>query len=90
MVAHKMWSVTSGSNFDWENVSVYIGGRLWEVVAHEWWAHMEVWLSILGCLACMSYIEKVGDDVIGKEQQGRLKTTQWFKGTKFFSEGFMF
>ena len=45
---------------------------------------MEVRLSILGCLAYMSYIEKVGDDVIGKEQQGRLKTIQRFKGINFF------
>ena len=41
-VAHKMWSVTSGSNFDWKNFVICIDGSLWEVVAHEWWAHMEV------------------------------------------------
>ena len=58
-VAHKMWSFTSGSNFDWKNFGVYIGGRLWEVIAHEWWAHVEFGLSTLGCLAYMSYIEKV-------------------------------
>ena len=62
-VAHKMWSVTSGSNFDWKNLVICIDGSLWEVVAHEWWAHMEVWLSILGCLAYLSYIEKVWGDV---------------------------
>ena len=46
------------------------------MVAVKCWSHMEVRLSIPGCLAYMSYIEKVGDDVIGKEQQGRLKTIQ--------------
>ena len=60
------------------------------MVADECWSHVEVRLSILGCLACMTYIEKVGDDVIGKEQQGRLKTIQLFKGINFFSGGFMF
>ena len=30
-----------------------------EVVADECWSHVEVRLSILGCLACMSYIAKV-------------------------------
>ena len=59
-----------------------------EVVADECWSHVEVRLSILGCLACMTYIEKVGDDVIGKEQQGRLKTIQLFKGINFFFWGF--
>ena len=58
-----------------------------EVVADECWSHVEVRLSILGCLACMTYIEKVGDDVIGKEQQGRLKTIQLFKGINFFFLG---
>ena len=33
------------------------------MVADKCWSHMEVRLSILGCLAYMSYIEKVGDDV---------------------------
>ena len=28
--------------FDWEKIGVWIGGRLWEVVAYERWSHMEV------------------------------------------------
>ena len=60
------------------------------MVADECWSHVEVRLSILGCLACMTYIEKVGDDVIGKEQQERLKTIQRFKGINFFLWEFMF
>ena len=86
-VAHKMWSLTSGSFYTAltrKTLVFWIGGRLPEVVADECWSHVEVRLSILGCLACMSYIAKVWDDVIGKEQQGRLKTTQWIKGIKFF------
>ena len=89
-VAHKMWSLTSGSFYralTRKPLEFWIGSRLPEVVADECWTHVEVRLSILGCLACMSYIEKVGDDVIGKEQQGRLKTIQWFKGIKFFFVG---
>ena len=38
----------------------------------------------------MTYIEKVGDDVIGKEQQGRLKNIQWFKGINFFFVGVLY
>ena len=86
-VAHKMRSLTSGSFYTAltrKTLVVWIGGRLPEVVADECWSHVEVRLSILGCLAGMTYIEKVGDDVIGKEQQGRLKTIQWFKGINFF------
>ena len=92
-VAHKMRSLTSGSFYTAltrKTLVVWIGGRLPEVVADECWSHVEVRLSILGCLTCMTYIEKVGDDVIGKEQQGRLKTIQWFKGINFFCGSFMF
>ena len=86
-VTHKMWSVTGGSNFDWKNFGICIDGRLWEVVAHEWWAHMEVcWLYILGCLAYMSYIEKVWSDVrTAREAQGY----KWLRVLNF-SLGFHF
>ena len=38
----------------------------------------------------MSYIKKIWDDVIGKEQQGRLKTRQRFNGIILFSGGSCF
>ena len=40
-------------SFDWENFSVLVGGRLWQVVAYERWSHIEVQLQIMsGLISC--------------------------------------
>ena len=44
-VAYRRWSSTRGSNYKaltGEILVFWIGGRLWELVAYEWWSHMEV------------------------------------------------
>ena len=44
-VAYKRCSFTKGSNckaLTGEILVFWIGGRLWELAAYEWWSHMEV------------------------------------------------
>ena len=44
-VAYTRWSFTRGSNckaLTGEITVFWIGGRLWELVAYEWWSHKEV------------------------------------------------
>ena len=48
-VAYRRWSFTRGSNYKaltGKILVVWIGGRLWEVVAYERWSHMEVRLYL--------------------------------------------
>ena len=44
-VAYRRWSFTRGSNckaLAGKLLVFWIGGRLWEAVAHKRWSHMEV------------------------------------------------
>jgi len=63
-VAYRRWSFTRRSNckaLTGKILVLWIGGRLWEVVAYEWWSHMEVRLMIIqyprqGTFFCWEFV----------------------------------